>query len=249
MPSSIEIVRIPALSDNYIWLAHDPASGETVVVDPAVAAPVLAETQARDWRITQIWNTHWHPDHTGGNAEVKAAAESLGGVCTITGPAAEAARIPTLDVQVHEGDVVRLGGIEAQVMEVPGHTAGHIAYYLPSESAAFVGDTLFAMGCGRLFEGNAGQMHRNLQRLAQLPPETHVYCAHEYTLSNARFAVTAEPDNEALARRLADVEAARIAEQATIPTTIAEELATNPFMRARSETEFARLRLAKDQAR
>jgi hydroxyacylglutathione hydrolase len=245
----VEIVRIPALSDNYIWLAHDPASGETVVVDPAVAEPVLAEAAARGWRISQIWNTHWHPDHTGGNAEVKAAAESLGGVCTITGPAAEAERIPTLDVQVREGDLVRLGSIEAQVMEVPGHTAGHIAYYLPSEAAAFVGDTLFAMGCGRLFEGNAGQMHRNLQRLAELPPETNVYCAHEYTLSNARFAVTVEPGNQAIAHRMTDVEAARMVGQATIPTTIAQELATNPFMRARSETEFAQLRLAKDRAR
>jgi hydroxyacylglutathione hydrolase len=249
MRSSIEIVRIPVLSDNYVWLAHDPASGETVAVDPAVAEPVLAEAAARGWRISQIWNTHWHPDHTGGNAEVKAAAERSGGACTITGPAAEAARIPTLDVQVREGDVVRLGGIGAQVMEVPGHTAGHIAYHLHSEGVAFVGDTLFVMGCGRLFEGDAEQMHRNLQRMARLPPETRIYCAHEYTLSNARFAVTVEPANEDLARRMQAVEAARAAGQATVPTTIAEELATNPFVRAASAEALAELRRAKDNFR
>ena len=244
MPSSLEIVRIPALSDNYIWLVHERDSGETMVVDPAEAEPVLAEAEKRGWRIGQIWNTHWHPDHTGGNAAIKAATS-----CIITGPAAEAARIPTLDRQVREGDTVRLGAIEAQVMEVPAHTAGHIAYYLPSEDLAFVGDTLFAMGCGRLFEGDAGQMHRNLQRLAALPPETRIYCAHEYTLSNARFAVTAEPDNEALARRTAEVEAARAAGEATIPTTIAAERATNPFMRAASAEALADLRRAKDNFR
>src|SRR3712207_6567740 len=191
----LDIARIPVLSDNYVWLAHEPSSGETAVVDPAVAEPVLAAAQARGWRITQIWNTHWHPDHTGGNAGIKAATG-----CTITGPAAEAAKIPTLDRTVGEGDVVRIGDIEATVMEVPAHTSGHIAYYLPSEAAAFVGDTLFPMGCGRLFEGSAEQMHSNLQRLARLPPETRIYSAHEYTLSNARFAVTVEPSNRALAQ-------------------------------------------------
>jgi hydroxyacylglutathione hydrolase len=202
---------------------------------------VLAEAARRGWAISQIWNTHWHPDHTGGNAAIKAATG-----CLITGPAAEAAKIPTLDRQVAEGDVVRLGPIEAEVMEVPAHTAGHIAYHLPSEALAFVGDTLFAMGCGRLFEGNADQMHANLQRLAGLPPETQVYCAHEYTLSNARFAVTVEPDNAQLARRVAEVETARAAGHATVPTTIGAELATNPFMRAASAEALARLREAKD---
>ena len=182
----VEIVRIPVLSDNYVWLMHDPASAETVAVDPAVADPVLTEAERRGWRITQIWNTHWHPDHTGGNAAIKAATG-----CTITGPAAEAHRIPTLDRQVGEGDVVAIGGIEAEVMDVPAHTAGHIAYHLPSEGVAFVGDTLFAMGCGRLFEGTAAQMFDNMQRLAALPPETAVYCAHEYTASNGRYALAA----------------------------------------------------------
>src|SRR3954470_3346959 len=200
----LEIVRIPVLSDNYVWLVHERASGETMVVDPAEAQPVLDAAAARGWRITQIWNTHWHPDHTGGNAAIKAATGAF-----VTGPAAEAARIPTLDRKVREGDRVTLGGLEAEVLEVPAHTAGHIAYYLPEEATAFVGDTLFAMGGGGLFEGNAGQMYANLQRLAALPGDTRIYCAHEYTLANARFARTVEPDNAALARRVAEVEAAR----------------------------------------
>lgn len=237
----VEIVRIPALSDNYIWLVHEPESGETMVVDPALAEPVLTEAAARGWRISQIWNTHWHPDHTGGNQAIKDATD-----CRITGPAAEAGRIPMLDRQVTEGDTVKLGRLEAAVMEVPAHTAGHIAYHLPSEELIFVGDTLFAMGCGRLFEGTADQMHTNLQRLAQLPSETQVYCAHEYTLSNARFAITVEPDNEALAGRILEVERIRSAGEATVPTTIALERATNPFMRASSADELAARREAKD---
>ena len=240
----VEIVRIPALSDNYIWLVHDPASGETMVVDPAEAEPVLAEAEARGWRISQIWNTHWHPDHTGGNAAIKAATG-----CRVTAPAAEATRIPTLDRAVAEGDRVSLGAIEAVVMEMPAHTAGHIAYHLPSEGIVFVGDTLFAMGCGRLFEGDAGQMFANMRRLAALPPETEVYCAHEYTLSNGRFALTVEPDNAALRERMAAVEAARVAGEATVPTTIALERATNPFMRASSAEELAERRQAKDSFR
>jgi hydroxyacylglutathione hydrolase len=237
----IEVVRVPALSDNYIWLVHEPASGETMVVDPAEAAPVLAAADARGWRITQIWNTHWHPDHTGGNAAIK---EATG--CIITGPAAEAARIPTLDRQVMEGDRVRLGEVEAEVIEVPAHTAGHIAYHFPIEQAAFVGDTLFAMGCGRLFEGTAEQMFANMQRLAALPGETEIYCAHEYTLSNGRYALAAEPENEAIVSRMAEVEAARARGEATVPTTIALERATNPFMRARDAVQLAERRAAKD---
>jgi hydroxyacylglutathione hydrolase len=240
----IEVVRIPVLHDNYVWLVREPESGETMVVDPAVAAPVLAEAEARGWAITQIWNTHWHPDHTGGNSEIKAATG-----CLVTGPAAEAARIPTLDRQVREGDRVSLGASEAVVMEVPAHTAGHIAFHLPEEQAIFVGDTLFAMGCGRLFEGSAEQMHDNLGRLSRLPAETKVYCAHEYTLSNGRFAVTVEPDNEDLAHRMVMVEAARAAGEATVPTTIALERATNPFMRASSVEEFAERRRGKDDFR
>ena len=243
MPSRIEVARIAVLTDNYVWLAHDRESGETVVIDPAVAEPVLAAADARGWRIGQIWNTHWHPDHTDGNAAIKAATGAI-----VTGPA-EAGRIPTLDRVVEEGDTATIGGIAAQVIAVPAHTAGHIAYYLPEADIAFVGDTLFAMGCGRLFEGTAEQMFANMTRLAALPPETIVYCAHEYTQSNGRYALVAEPDNAAIAERMAHVDAARAAGEATVPTTIALERATNPFMRARDAAELGRRRAAKDSFR
>lgn len=238
---TLEVVRIPVLSDNYVWLAHEPESGETLVIDPAVAAPVLAEADARGWRITQLWNTHWHPDHVGGNVEIKAATG-----CTITGPAAEAAKIPGIDRSVADGDTVTLGALTATVMDVPAHTAGHNAYYFEDDDALFIGDTLFAMGCGRLFEGTPAQMFANMQRLAQLPDETAVYCAHEYTLSNAKFAVVAEPDNAATAARLIAVTALRERGEPTVPTTIGAERATNPFMRARSVEELAERRAAKD---
>jgi hydroxyacylglutathione hydrolase len=240
---ALDIIRIPVLSDNYVWLVHEPDSGETMVVDPAVAAPVLAEADARGWKITQIWNTHWHPDHTGGNAEIKAATG-----CVITGPEAEAARIPTLDVLVAEGDVVSLGAVTAKVIDVPAHTAGHIAFHFPSDQAAFVGDTLFSMGCGRLFEGTADQMYSNMRKLEALGDETRVYCAHEYTQSNGRFALTVEPDNADLVERMAQVDAMRERGEPTVPTSIALERATNPFMRAASVAELAERRLAKDAA-
>lgn len=238
---SVEIVAVPVLSDNYVWLAHDPVAQDTVVIDPAVAAPVLAAADARGWKITQIWNTHWHGDHIGGNAEIKAATG-----CTITGPAGEADRIDTLDRQVAEGDLVTIGGLRAEVWEVPAHTSGHIAYYLPNAGVIFVGDTMFAMGCGRLFEGTPAQMFANMQRFAALPDETRVYCAHEYTLSNGRYAVVAEPDNAETRSRLAAVEDARSRGEATVPTTIGAERATNPFLRARDVEELARRRAEKD---
>jgi hydroxyacylglutathione hydrolase len=239
----LEIVRIPVLADNYIWLVHELASGETVVVDPAVADPVLEAAQARGWRINAIWNTHWHPDHIGGNAAIVAATGAK-----IVAPAAEAARIPSIDRAVNEGDRVMVGALEAQVWAVPAHTAGHIAYHLPEAGAIFVGDTLFAMGCGRLFEGTADQMFANMARLAALPDDTAVYCAHEYTLANARFALRVEPENLALAERAAQVEAARARGEATVPTTIGAERATNPFMRAVSIEELAHRRREKDAA-
>lgn len=239
----LEVVRIPVLSDNYVWLLHDPRSQETVVIDPAVAEPVLEAATARGWTIGQIWNTHWHGDHVGGNAAIKAATG-----CIITGPAAEAEKIATLDHLVGEGDRVRIGDHVATVMAVPAHTAGHIAYHLAAAQMAFVGDTLFAMGCGRLFEGTAAQMFANLQRLANLPEDTAVYCAHEYTLSNGRFALTVEPDNAALVERVAAVEALRARDEATVPTTIGLERATNIFMRARDVAQLAERRAAKDAA-
>jgi hydroxyacylglutathione hydrolase len=239
----IEIVRIPVLSDNYVWLVHESESGETMVIDPAVDEPVLKKAQERGWRITQIWNTHWHPDHTGGNAGIKAATG-----CMITGPAAESERIPTLDVQVKGGDQVMLGKIGANVIDVPAHTAGHIAYHFPTEKMAFVGDTLFAMGCGRLFEGTAEQMYSNMRKLEALGDDTVIYCAHEYTLSNGRFALSVEPENTALVNRMAQVTAMRERGEATVPTSIGLERATNPFMRASSVEELAVRRAAKDAA-
>jgi hydroxyacylglutathione hydrolase len=239
----LEIVPIPVLSDNYVWLVHDAESGETVAVDPSVADPVLAEASRRGWRITQVWNTHWHPDHTGGNDAIR---DSTG--CTITGPA-EAERVSRMDRIVAGGDRARIGAIEAELIDIPAHTAGHLAFYLASERVAFTGDTLFAMGCGRLFEGNAEQMYGNMKRLAALPPETQIYCGHEYTLSNGVFALTVEPDNAELLRRVEEVRAARQRGEVTLPTTIALERATNPFMRASSVEAFAERRRAKDEFR
>ena len=241
--SSLEVVAVPAFSDNYLWLVRDSASGDTVVIDPGDAEPVLAEADRRGWRIGQVLNTHWHPDHTGGNLAVKATG------ARVSGPAAEADRIPGIDVALKEGDTVSIGGHVGEVWEVPGHTLGHIAYIFRSAGIAFVGDTLFAMGCGRLFEGTPDQMFASLTRLAALPGETLAYCAHEYTLANAKFAAHAEPDNAATADRLAEVERLRAEGQMTVPTTIALERATNPFIRAASVADFADRRAAKDSFR
>src|SRR3954471_14532969 len=236
----LEIVPVAVLNDNYVWLMHDAESGETVAVDPSVAEPVLAAAAERGWTISQIWNTHWHPDHTGGNDAIRAATG-----CTITGPA-EAERVSKLDRIVAGGDRARIGDLQAELIDIPAHTAGHVCFHLPEAQVAFTGDTLFAMGCGRLFEGDAAQMHANMQRLAALPPETRVYCGHEYTLANGVFALTVEPDNETLVRRVEQVKAARERGEVTLPTTVALERATNPFMRAGSVEELAARRAAKD---
>ncbi len=238
----MEIVAVPAFADNYLWLVHDEESGETAVVDPGDADPVLAEAERRGWAIVQVWNTHWHRDHTGGNLAVKKATGAR-----ISGPANE--NIPGRDVALAEGSEIRIGRHIGRVVEVPGHTLGHIALIFEGQRVAFVGDTLFAMGCGRLFEGTPAQMYRSLQRLAELPEEMKLYCAHEYTLSNARFAVAAEPDNRAIAERLTKVERLRSVGEMTVPTTVAEERETNPFVRSTNEEEFARRRAAKDSFR
>ena len=239
----LSVSAVPVLSDNYVWLIHDAASGETAAVDPSVADPVLAAAEAQGVRITQVLNTHWHPDHTGGNDAIRDATG-----CTITGPA-EAERVSKMDRIVREGDRIRVGGAEAVVWDIPAHTAGHIALYFENDGMIFVGDTMFAMGCGRLFEGTAEQMYANMQRIAALPDDVWIYCGHEYTLSNARFAAHVDPENRDVARRLETTAAMRNAGQITLPTTVAEERATNPFVRAKDVEEFARLRTEKDSFR
>lgn len=240
----LQVARVPVLSDNYAWLIHDDASGETVAIDPGEAAPMLRGAEARGWRISAIWNTHWHPDHVAGNAELKAAIGAA-----VTGPAAEAAKIATLDHGVREGDRVRVGAHQAVVLETPGHTAGHIVFHFADDALVFTGDTLFAMGCGRLFEGTPEQMWGNMQRLAALPDETRVFCGHEYTQGNGRYAAVAEPDNAAIRDRMAQVDAARAAGEPTVPFTLREERATNPFLRASSAAQLAERRRAKDSFR
>lgn len=238
----LEIVPVPAFADNYIWLVHDSASGETAVVDPGDATPALAEAERRGWTITQVWNTHHHWDHSGGNLAMKAATG-----CAVSGPAAE--DIPGRDVALSEGSELRIGDHSGQVMEIPGHTLGHVALVFDADRIAFVGDTLFAMGCGKVFEGTPEQMHRSLQRIAALAEDTSLYCGHEYTLANGRFAAHAEPGNADIAVRLAEVEQMRARGQITLPTTVAAERATNPFVRSGDWQEFARLRAAKDRFR
>jgi hydroxyacylglutathione hydrolase len=238
----LDIVPVPAFADNYIWLVHDPDSGETAVVDPGDPVPVLAEAERRGWTIGQVWNTHKHWDHTDGNIAVKAATG-----CTIWGPAGEEA--PGRDVALADGDEIRLGDHVGRAVAIPGHTLGHIALVFDEERVAFVGDTLFAMGCGRVFEGTPQQMYDSLQRLMALPDDTRLYCGHEYTLANGRFAAHAEPGNTRIADRLARVEQMRAQGKVTLPTTVAEERATNPFARSSDWQEFARLRAEKDRFR
>ena len=223
--AALEIFQFSCLSDNYGYLVHDPESGETACIDTPETEPILAALQETGWQLTQIWNTHHHFDHAGNNLEIK---QKTG--CTITGPAGEADKIPGLDRAVDDGDTVMLGRHEAHVLNVGGHTLGHIAYHM--DGHAFVGDSLFALGCGRVFEGTMAQMWASLEKLNALPDGTKIYCAHEYTEANAAFAVTIDPDNAALQKRVAEIEALRAANKPTVPTEITLERATNPFLRA-----------------
>ncbi len=225
--SALEIHQFPCLSDNYGYLVHDPASGETTVIDTPDADRILSEAKSKGWTITQIWNTHWHPDHTGGNLKIK---EETG--CVIIGPAGEEEKIPGLDRAVTEGSLVNLGAHTARVLDIPGHKLGHCAYYMEENGLAFVGDTLFALGCGRLFEGSPEQMWDSLSKLKALPEDTTIYCAHEYTAANAKFAITIEPENQDLAAYSDRVTELRSRNQPTVPTTLSAELAANPFLRA-----------------
>ncbi|GAA4039997.1 hydroxyacylglutathione hydrolase [Parerythrobacter jejuensis] len=248
----LQIHQFPCLSDNYGFLIHDPDSGETAAIDTPEAKVYLAEAEKRGWAITQIWNTHWHPDHAGGNEDIK---QTTG--CTIVAPQ-EVEKLSPIDTLVAHGDTVSLGGFNAQVIDVSGHTNGHIAFYIPEAGVAFVGDSVFALGCGRMFEGEPAQFWKSLERIKALPPETMLYCAHEYTAANAKFASHADPENSALANYVAEIEAKRSRNEPTVPTQLERELATNPFLRAddaalaarwggsEPHETFAALRAAKD---
>lgn len=237
--SELLIRQFPCLSDNYGFLVHDPDSGETATIDTPDADTILAEAKAAGWTITQIWNTHHHFDHAGGNDAIKAATGAK-----LVGPAYDTHRIPGIDTAVKDGDTVSLGDHMASVMFTPGHTLGHVCYHFAGDKVAFVGDTLFALGCGRLFEGSPAQMWQSLSRLAALPDETRIYCAHEYTAANARFALSIDPDNAELQAYATMVEAERARGEPTVPTTIGAELGANPFLRAADPAIRQRLGLA-----
>jgi hydroxyacylglutathione hydrolase len=225
----LDIHLVPCLNDNYAYLVHDRSSGAVAAVDPSEAAPVLAALNRHALTLTHVLNTHHHLDHTGGNLDLK---ERTG--AKIVGPRSDADRIPGIDIGVAEGDTFSLGTASARIFDIPAHTRGHIAFWFEADRAVFTGDTMFAMGCGRLFEGTPAQMWSSLSKLAALPPDTRVYCGHEYTLSNGRFALTLEPGNEALKTRMKEVERLREQGLPTIPSTIGLERQTNPFLRPAS---------------
>ena len=227
---ALQVYQFPCRSDNYGFLAHDPNLNVTASIDTPEEGPINTALEEKGWRLTHILNTHHHGDHTGANMALK---ERWG--CSIVGAANDAERIPGIDVRMADGDKYQFGSLIADVFEVPGHTTGHIAYYFSSEDIAFVGDTLFALGCGRLFEGTPEMMWNSLQKLMALPDETIVYCAHEYTQSNAQFALSVEPGNAALVARSQEIDALRAEGKPTVPTTIGLERATNPFLRPMSE--------------
>ena len=207
--SECVILPVPALQDNYAYLLHDAASGEAAVIDPTVAEPVLAALAQRKWKATQILNTHHHGDHVGGNLELK---QRLG--CRVIGSSVDAARIPGLDVEVKDNDTATIGTIAVTVLQIPGHTRGHLAFWLREHDAVFTGDTLFTLGCGRVFEGTPHEMWESLCRLRELPGKTRVYCGHEYTQKNARFALTIDPDNAQLRARAKRTDTLRAAGKA-----------------------------------
>ena len=248
----LEIHQFPCLSDNYGFLVHDPASGETAAIDTPDGEEYLRQAKAKGWTISHIWNTHWHPDHAGGN---KAIIEATGAL--VFAPR-EVEKLSPIDTLVSHGDIIRLGKHEARVIDVSGHTNGHVAFHFPADGIAFVGDSVFALGCGRMFEGEPAQFWDSLERIRQLPAETTLYCAHEYTQANAKFALHADPDNPELAAYAQEVDAKRTRGEPTVPTSLARELGSNPFLRAdnpemkarwggdKPAETFAALRAAKD---
>lgn len=246
----------PCLDDNYGFLVHDPDSGLTACVDTPEVQPILAALREKNWDLTHILNTHHHFDHAGGNLELKEKTDAV-----VIGPRKDADRIPGIDIQMGNEDVYMFGAHEMTILETPGHTSGHIIYYFADSGIAFVGDTLFSLGCGRLFEGTPAEMWRSLQSLMRMPDDTRIYCAHEYTAANGRFALTVDPENGDLRKRMAEVERLRSESKPTIPTTLGLERRTNPFLRsdsaavreqvglleASAEEVFAEVRARKDR--
>jgi len=222
----IKIQQLAVLNDNYIYLIHDTESGDTAVVDPALAEPVLNALKNNHWQLKYILNTHHHNDHVGGNIAIKTATD-----CKVVGSSADHARIPAIDLKLQENDTLSLGEYSIKVIECSGHTLGHIAFYIPEVQALFCGDTLFSMGCGRLFEGSAEQMWQSLKKFMQLPLDTQIYCAHEYSLANAQFALSVEPNNQDLIKTIQRITQLRTDNIPTIPVSLEAELATNPFLR------------------
>lgn len=238
----LDLVTIPCRTDNYAFLLHDAGSGHTVLIDAPAADPIREALAARGWPLHDIWLTHHHDDHCAGVAGLVAATGAK-----VTGAANDAHRLPPLDFTVVDGDTLTIGLERARVLAVPGHTVGHLAFYLPESGYAFTGDSLMAAGCGRLFEGTPDQMFASLRQLGALPRDTLICSGHEYTAANLRFAATVDPDNPALHARIADTAAARTANQPTIPSRLSLELTTNPFLRAPTAALFADLRARKDR--
>ena len=240
MPS-LEVAILPALTDNYIYVIYNRISGWTAAVDPSEASPVLNHVARFGGSLHQILCTHHHWDHVGGNVELKAATG-----CSVMGSRIDEKRIPGLDVGVEGGDSVTLGGEKVQILPIPGHTRGHIAYYFVESELLFCGDTVFSVGCGRIFEGTYSELWESLRRLSSLPPHTKIYCGHEYTLNNLNFALDIDPGNRALKKRHEEVVALTRQSLPTLPTTLHEELKLNPFLRAKDLDQFTSLRQRKD---
>lgn len=248
----LHVHQFPCLSDNYGFLLHNSVNGETAAIDTPDAKQYLKQAKAKGWTITHIWNTHWHPDHAGGNIEI---VEKTG--ARVIAPQ-EVEKLSPIDQVIEHGDTVKLGDHRADVIDVSGHTNGHVAFHIAQEGIAFVGDSVFALGCGRMFEGEPEQFWRSLERIKRLSAETVLYCAHEYTQANAAFALHADPDNDTLREYANEIKAKRSRGEWTVPTVLGRELETNPFLRADDPamqerwggTEpyqtFAALRAAKD---